>query len=130
MGYINHSGIKGQKKGIRRFQYANKSYTPEGNERYRPKKGFINEGTVASTGAGLGLAFTGAIIARKYLMNKASGMTLGTIAKTTITTGSKYVTAFLNSPIGALSLPLLTMGAVAGTISFANWAYDKLKKDK
>lgn len=31
---IEHSGILGQKWGIRRFQYADGSYTPEGRERY------------------------------------------------------------------------------------------------
>lgn len=32
--YLQHYGIKGQKWGIRRFQYENGSYTPEGKERY------------------------------------------------------------------------------------------------
>ena len=36
---LSHSGIKGQRKGVRRFQYANGTYTKEGNERYRPSKG-------------------------------------------------------------------------------------------
>ena len=31
---LAHFGIKGQKWGIRRFQYENGSYTPEGKERY------------------------------------------------------------------------------------------------
>ena len=31
---IEHSGILGQKWGIRRFQYKDGSYTPEGRERY------------------------------------------------------------------------------------------------
>lgn len=31
---LAHYGIKGQKWGIRRFQYENGSYTPEGKERY------------------------------------------------------------------------------------------------
>lgn len=31
---LEHFGIKGQKWGIRRFQYENGSYTPEGKERY------------------------------------------------------------------------------------------------
>ena len=29
-----HYGIKGQKWGVRRFQYENGSYTPDGKERY------------------------------------------------------------------------------------------------
>ena len=32
---LSHHGIKGQKWGVRRFQYENGSYTPEGRERYR-----------------------------------------------------------------------------------------------
>lgn len=32
--WLEHFGIKGQKWGIRRFQYENGSYTPEGKERY------------------------------------------------------------------------------------------------
>ena len=36
---IYHSGIKGQKKGIRRYQYLNGTYTREGNLRYRPPSG-------------------------------------------------------------------------------------------
>lgn len=31
---LTHFGIKGQKWGVRRFQYENGSYTPEGKERY------------------------------------------------------------------------------------------------
>jgi len=33
--WLAHHGIKGQKWGVRRFQYDNGSYTPEGKERYR-----------------------------------------------------------------------------------------------
>ena len=33
-GYIVHWGIKGQRKGVRRFQYENGSYTEEGKKRY------------------------------------------------------------------------------------------------
>ena len=35
---IYHSGIKGQKRGVRRYQYLNGTYTREGNLRYRPPK--------------------------------------------------------------------------------------------
>lgn len=40
--YLAHYGIKGQKWGVRRFQYENGSYTPEGKERYgrNSKKAF------------------------------------------------------------------------------------------
>lgn len=37
---LAHYGIKGQKWGIRRFQYDNGSYTPEGKERYRKSDTF------------------------------------------------------------------------------------------
>lgn len=32
--YLSHYGIKGQKKGIRRYQYEDGTLTPEGKERY------------------------------------------------------------------------------------------------
>ena len=32
--YLAHYGIKGQKKGVRRYQYEDGSLTPEGKERY------------------------------------------------------------------------------------------------
>lgn len=35
---LQHFEIKGQKWGLRRYQYENGSYTPEGVERYRPSK--------------------------------------------------------------------------------------------
>lgn len=35
---LQHFGIKGQKWGIRRYQYENGSYTPEGIERYHPSR--------------------------------------------------------------------------------------------
>lgn len=39
-----HYGIPNQRKGIRRFQYQNGTYTPAGNERYRPKTGPRRDG--------------------------------------------------------------------------------------
>lgn len=39
-----HYGIPNQRKGIRRFQYQNGTYTPAGNERYRPKTGQRRDG--------------------------------------------------------------------------------------
>lgn len=36
---LKHYGIPGQKWGVRRFQYTNGSYTPEGKERYGVKTG-------------------------------------------------------------------------------------------
>lgn len=34
VGYLAHYGIKGQRWGIRRFQYENGTYTEEGKKRY------------------------------------------------------------------------------------------------
>ena len=58
--YLQHYGIKGQKWGIRRFQYENGSYTPEGKERYSkgssdsddsgPRKGPTRFGGTGKTG--------------------------------------------------------------------------------
>jgi len=39
--WLAHYGIKGQKWGVRRFQYSNGSYTPEGKERYGRGSGEI-----------------------------------------------------------------------------------------
>lgn len=36
--YLAHHGISGQKRGVRRYQLANGTYTEEGNKRYRKKK--------------------------------------------------------------------------------------------
>lgn len=36
--YLAHHGIAGQKRGIRRYQLANGTYTEEGNKRYRKKE--------------------------------------------------------------------------------------------
>lgn len=48
---LSHYGIQGQKWGIRRFQYENGSYTPEGKERY---------------GRGSGNGLTGGFFKKKY----------------------------------------------------------------
>lgn len=50
---LSHYGIKGQKWGVRRFQYENGSYTPEGRERYG--KGTGKSGALSSDIAPRGL---------------------------------------------------------------------------
>ena len=45
-GSLMHYGIKGQKWGVRRFQYENGSYTPEGKERYSRSFGEKKDGSV------------------------------------------------------------------------------------
>lgn len=68
-GYISHSelyhhGIKGMKWGIRRYQNADGSLTPEGERRYYSYEGakrarhLKNAGTIAGLGSGLGAVAT------------------------------------------------------------------------
>lgn len=87
MHYISHSGIKGQRKGVRRFQYANKTYTPAGNERYRPKKS--------------NALATGAVVA-------GSAAYLGALATTDI---ASSIGAIATTPITAISAELVGAGA-------------------
>lgn len=113
MYYLKHSGIKGQRKGIRRFQYANKTYTPAGNERYRPKK-FSNKKAVAATAAISGAVWLGAI-------NNATGVAsiISTMATTAISAissevigvGSAVVSGLLTIPVpvAAIAIPVAIM---------------------
>lgn len=48
--YIVHSGIKGQKWGIRRYQNEDGSLTPEGKERYRDVKKIYKSGMKTARG--------------------------------------------------------------------------------
>lgn len=119
--FLRHSGIKGQKRGIRRFQYANNTYTPLGNERYRPRKG-LRSGTVAKGAAGAviggsGLAL-GAALLNSMKVNavavavqtgnaiaNASSLLLSEIPLTIIQTGAAAFAA-IPTPVMAVALPI------------------------
>lgn len=100
MYYIQHSGIKGQRKGVRRFQYANKSYTPEGNRRYRPSKGGGDGSGAAIAGAAIGVGALGAAYA-------GSGSAAATSAALTAAIAAgKAAVAAIPAGVWALSIPM------------------------
>lgn len=83
---LEHKAIKGQKKGVRRFQYANGTYTPAGNERYRPKKSmlarvtginFSEEGLMM---VGVGAAAAGLVLASGVVSLPAIGTTAASLS--------------------------------------------------
>jgi hypothetical protein len=118
---IYHSGIKGQRKGVRRFQYANNTYTPAGNERYRPKKGISTKTAVKATAAISGAIWLGA-------MNNATGVAtavstmastaLSAISSNIIGAGSAVVSGLLTIPVpvAAIVIPVAIMTASASTM--------------
>lgn len=108
--YINHSGIKGQRKGIRRFQYANKTYTPAGNERYRPKKessAFTN-----AVLAGSAAAYIGALSTVKAGTAVAASTSLSALSADIIGAGAAVVAGLASIP-----LPVLVLGVPIGAIA-------------
>lgn len=136
---IYHGGIKGQRWGIRRFQYANGTYTPEGNMRYRPNK---NSRFARNVGATAVLGEMG-LVAAKAMQNNAtlpainamSGIKLSAISSSVINVGnaaSKVIMA-VPMPVKALALPTLAVGsviAVANVIDNKEKIVEALKKSK
>lgn len=120
---LYHFGIKGQKKGLRRFQYANKTYTPEGNRRYRPSKGspLVKAAVAGSTAA---FVWQGAKAIAKAT---AGGVPLSTKLAAI---GEAAVSAAMSmpAPIFALTLPLATAAVVVGSVAAAK-ALKKLKDE-
>ena len=110
--YINHSGIKGQRKGVRRFQYANKTYTPAGNERYRPKKNtntFTNAVLVGGTATYLGALYT-----------TNMGASIASLLATPITKVAADVVGVGAAVVGGLAsipLPVIALGVPIGAIA-------------
>lgn len=119
-----HSGIKGQKKGIRRFQFANKSYTPAGNARYRPKKDVNPVVPLALAGSG---AFFGVQMAKAIAASGASA-TSSAISAKLAATGAAAVSAIMSvpAPVFALTLPVAVVGAGYGVIKTKE-ALEKVK---
>ena len=114
---LEHKAIKGQKKGVRRYQYQNGTYTKEGNERYRPKR------SVASRLTGISLDDTGmlAIAAGASIvgMALASGaLTLPAIGSVTASlSGKGAVTALLaNETFRNIVLPAVGTMSIASTV--------------
>jgi hypothetical protein len=121
---IYHAGIKGQKKGVRRFQYKNGTYTREGNLRYRPPKGdkAINN---AILGTLLGEAALVSIKASKAkveamslpLILATAKQTLATLNANKVAAGKAIVDAVLKipTPVRAMMLPIAAVGVGVGT---------------
>lgn len=117
---IYHSGIKGQRKGVRRYQYANGTYTPAGNERYRPSKTTRSAKRVIA-GTAIGEI---ALVAAKRAQSQTAAMSLPAIIASAsakmaslnasrIAAGKAVTAAILAipTPVKAMALPLLAIGA-------------------
>lgn len=113
---IYHSGIKGQKKGVRRYQYLNGTYTREGNLRYRPPKAKSVQKAMILAEVGMVAAFE----AKKKLAANASPSiiaaaktALATIKANKIAIGKAIVETVLKvpSPVRAMVIPLMAAGA-------------------
>lgn len=118
MYYISHSGIKGQRKGVRRFQYANKTYTPAGNERYRPKKGnALATGVVVASSA----AYLGALSTTD--IGAAIVSSIGALATTPITAISSELVgagAAVVSGLATIPLSVLAIAVPVGAMATAS----------
>lgn len=106
--YLEHYGIKGQKKGVRRFQYENMTYTPAGNERYRPKKNTASRIAIAVGGNTLFMATLPTTL--KYM----SAVPVTKIASETVALGATVVSglATIPLPVVALGVPIGAMAAM------------------
>lgn len=106
--YIQHSGLKGQKWGVRRYQYANKTYTPEGNKRYRPHVG--TNIAVGVTTTAVGAAWVGTMLSATGSAVKLSALA-STIATKTAMLGAEVVAGMLAipAPVLALTVPMAIM---------------------
>lgn len=119
---IYHSGIKGQRKGVRRFQYANGTYTPAGNERYRPSNSKSSRAVNRMIiGGAMGEI---ALVAAKRAQSQTAAMSLPAIIAAAsakmaslnasrIAAGKAVTAAILAipTPVKAMALPLLAIGA-------------------
>lgn len=121
---LYHFGIKGQKKGLRRFQYANKSYTPEGNRRYRPSKGESPLVKAAIAGSAAAFVWQGSkAIAKVTAGGVSMSAKMAAIGKAAVAAAMS-----VPAPIFALTLPLATAAVIAGTVA-ANEALKALKDE-
>ena len=128
--YVNHSGIKGQRKGVRRFQYANKTYTPAGNERYRPKKGntFTNAVIIGGTAAYIGAMATTDIGAAVSSIATLISTPITAISSNVIGVGAAVVTGLASIPLPVIALGV-PIGAMA-TVSVVKSGMDYLEELK
>ena len=115
---LTHRGIKGQKHGVRRYQYLNGTYTELGNERYRPKKGNSSENALFASSV---IATAGMLA----LSNPVIVTTALSAAKTTAAIGKVACAAALANPaIGGALLPAV---GVAGSLVLLDTIVSKMK---
>jgi hypothetical protein len=121
---MEHSGLKGQKWGVRRYQYENKTYTPEGNRRYRPHVG--TDIAVGVTTTAVGAAWVGTMLSATNMAVNLSTLAT-TIATKTAMLGAEVVAGMLAipTPILALTVPMAIM--MAPTIISSGEDYIKSK---
>ena len=115
---LEHKAIKGQKKGVRRYQYANGTYTPAGNERYRPKKNVVSRLTgINLTEDSLWLMGVGAAAVGMVLASGA--VSLPAIATSaSALSGKGAVSALLASgPFRNVVLPAVGTMGIANVVS-------------
>lgn len=140
---IYHAGIKGQRKGIRRYQYANGTYTPEGNLRYRPPKRDFTERAakriIAGTTVGeLTLAAvknapaSSSHVSINAIINSAK-TALSNVNVSTINAGKHVVDAIMAvpAPVGAVVFPLIAIGttyAVTNLVMHRREVMEKIKE--
>lgn len=117
---LEHKAIKGQKKGVRRYQYANGTYTKEGNERYRPKKNIVTKLTgIKVTEEGLLLAGIGATVVGTVLLSGAVTLpSIGAAASAASTgVGQSAVAALMaNETFKNMVLPAIGAMGLAKTV--------------
>lgn len=127
---IYHSGIKGQRKGVRRYQYKNGTYTREGNLRYRPPKGdgpsekALNRIILGTLLGEMALVTAKSSQAHTQSMSipaiiAASKQTLATLSANKVATGKAITNAVLKvpAPVRAMVLPLAAVGVGVGVAS-------------
>jgi hypothetical protein len=121
---LSHSGIKGQRKGIRRFQYANGTYTKAGNERYRPSKGIklgaLGMMALIEANTGIGRSIVNGIL------GSIGGASVGSVGAGLISLGATVVSA-IPPVFWAVSLPIAAISigsAITSQINNPNKGYN------
>ncbi len=105
---LYHYGIKGQKKGLRRYQYGNNTYTPLGNMRYRPRKSIapaaVGATSLLSLAAVIAHATGKSILSAAASISALSGTAVSTVSG--IASIGASAVAAIPSPVWAVTLPV------------------------
>ena len=116
---LEHRGIKGQRRGVRRYQYANGTYTALGNERYRPGKRRLTKENAEKA------LYTSAAIGAVAALGK---MTLPAAASSSVGLGSVLTAAALANP--AISGLIISAAAITGGMVITDAVINDLKKER